>query len=51
MGKESKKKPVEGSEEALRAEIEQLKMENEYLKKLQALIQEKKNLPIKTKRK
>lgn len=51
MSKKSKKKPVEGSEEALRAEIEQLKMENEYLKKLQALIQEKKNLQIKTKRK
>ncbi len=33
--------PVEGTEEALRAEIEQLRMENAYLKKLQALIQEK----------
>lgn len=51
MGKKSNNKPVEGSEEALRAEIEQLKMENAYLKKLQALIQEKKNLQIKTKRK
>lgn len=30
MSKKPKKKLVEGSEEALRAEIEQLKMENEY---------------------
>ncbi|MFV2049575.1 MULTISPECIES: helix-turn-helix domain-containing protein [Bacillaceae] len=49
MWKKSNNKPVEGSEEALRAEIEKLKMENAYLKKLQALI--KKNLQIKTKRK
>jgi transposase len=42
---------VEGSEEALRAEIEQLRMENAYLKKLKALIQEKEKLQSKTKRK
>jgi transposase len=46
-----KKQPVEGSEEALRAEIERLRMENAYLKKLKALIQEKEKLQSKTKRK
>jgi transposase len=52
MKKESKKnQPVEGSEEALRAEIERLRMENAYLKKLNALVQEKEKLQNKTKRK
>lgn len=49
--KVNKNQPAEGSEEALRAEIEQLRMENAYLKKLQALIQEKEKLQTKTKRK
>lgn len=41
MKKESKKKqPEEGSQEALLAEIERLRMENAYLKKLNALVQE-----------
>ncbi len=53
MKKESKKnQPIEeGSEEALRAEIERLRMENAYLKKLNALVQEKETLQNKTKRK
>ena len=41
MKKETKKEqPVEGSQEALLAEIERLRMENAYLKKLNALVQE-----------
>jgi transposase len=41
--KESKKKqPEEGSQEALLAEIERLRMENAYLKKLNVLVQEEK---------
>jgi transposase len=52
MKKETKKtKPVEGSQEALLAEIERLCMENAYLKKLNALVQEKEKLQNKTKRK
>ena len=52
MKKETKKnQPVEGSEEALQAEIERLRMENAYLKKLNALVQEKEKLQNKTKRK
>ncbi len=52
MKKETNKpQPVEGSEEALRAENERLRMENAYLKKLHALIQEKEKLQNRTKRK
>ena len=52
MKKELKSNPpVEGSEEALRAEIERLRMENAYLKKLKALVQSKEKLQSKTKRK
>ncbi len=52
MKKEPKKnQPIEGTEEALRAEIERLRMENAYLKKLKALIQEKEKLQNKIKRK
>jgi transposase len=39
------------SDNALRAENERLRAENAYLKKLQALIQDKKKSPNKTKRK
>lgn len=41
--------PVEGSIEALQAENERLHMENEYLKKLNALVQNKEKSPNKTK--
>lgn len=52
MKKESKKaQPVEGSVEALQAEVERLCMENAYLKKLNALVQSKEKLQSKTKRK
>lgn len=52
MKKETNKpQPVEGSDEALRAENERLRMEIAYLKKLQALIQEKEKLQNRTKRK
>ncbi|SFC00920.1 Transposase and inactivated derivatives [Bacillus sp. OV322] len=47
----SKQLPVEGSKEALEARIKQLEMENEYLKKLNALVQNKEKSPNKTKRK
>jgi len=40
---------VEGSIEALQARIMQLEMENEYLKKLNALVQAKEKSPKKTK--
>jgi transposase len=43
--------PIEGSVEALQAEIEHLRMENAYLKKLNALVQNKKKSPNKTKHK
>ena len=44
MKKETKKnQPVEGSEEAFRAELEHLRMENAYLKKLNALVQKRKH--------
>jgi transposase len=51
-----KKKPdkstrVEGSVEALQAELERLRMENAYLKKLNALVQSKEKSQNKTKRK
>jgi transposase len=52
MKKKSKKnQPIEGSKEALEAENERLRMENAYLKKLQALIQEKEKSQNRTKRK
>lgn len=47
--KQPKKAPVEGSPEALQAEINRLRMENEYLKKLNALVQAKEKSPKKTK--
>lgn len=47
--KQSKQAPVEGSPEALQAEIDRLRMENEYLKKLNALVQAKEKSPKKTK--
>jgi transposase-like protein len=43
--------PVEGSIEALQAENERLRMEIAYLKKLNALVQNKEKSPNKTKRK
>jgi transposase len=43
--------PVEGSVEALREEVERLRMENAYLKKLNALVQSKEKLQSKIKRK
>ena len=43
--------PAEGSVEALQAELERLRMENAYLKKLNALVQNKEKSPNKTKRK
>jgi transposase len=52
MKEETKKPtPVEGSAEALQAEVERLRMENAYLKKLNALVQNKEKLRSKTKRK
>lgn len=47
--KQPKKTPVEGSTEALQARIKQLEMENDYLKKLNALVQNKDKSPRKTK--
>jgi transposase-like protein len=51
--KEEKKKlpPVEGTVEALQSEVERLRMENAYLKKLNALVQSKEKLRSKTRRK
>lgn len=49
---EQKNQPlVEGSVETLQAEVERLRMENAYLKKLNALVQNKEKSPNKTKRK
>ena len=47
--KQSKKLPIKDSTEALQAEINRLRMENEYLKKLSALVQSKHKSPKKTK--
>jgi len=47
--KQPKQAPIEGSTEALQARIKQLEMENEYLKKLNALVQAKEKSPRKTK--
>lgn len=47
----NKREKAVGSEESLRAENEQLRMEIAYLKKLHALIQEKEKLQNRTKRK
>ncbi|BCB40311.1 transposase [Bacillus cereus] len=49
--KQLKQALAEGSVEALEARIKQLEMENEYLKKLNALVQNKGKLRNKTKRK
>ena len=46
-----KQEPADGSVEALQAELERLRMENAYLKKLNALVQNKEKSPNKTKRK
>jgi transposase len=51
MKEVKKATPVEGSTEALQAEIERLRMENAYLKKLNALVQSKEESRHKTKRK
>jgi hypothetical protein len=55
MKEDNKKKkklvPTEGSLVTLKAEIVQLRMENTYLKKLNALVQNKEKPPNKTKRK
>jgi transposase len=46
-----KQEPAEGSVQALQAELERLRMENAYLKKLNALVQNKEKSPNKTNRK
>ncbi len=46
-----KQAPAEGTIEALKEENESLRMENAYLKKLNALVQNKEKLPNKTKHK
>jgi len=48
---QTKSTPLERSVEALEARIKQLEMENEYLKKLNALVQNKEKSPNRTKRK
>lgn len=47
--KVTKQIPTEGDVEALQAELEGLRMENAYLKKLNALVQNKEKSPNKTK--
>lgn len=47
--KQQKQAPIEDSSETLQAEISRLRMENEYLKKLNALVQAKEKSPKKTK--
>lgn len=47
----TKRSVVEGSVEALEERIKQLEMENEYLKKLNALVRNKEKSPNKTKHK
>ncbi len=53
MKKDSKEQKnqtlAEGSVETLQAEVERLRMENAYLKKLNALVQNKEKSPKKTK--
>ncbi len=49
--KTKKHTPDKGSTEDLQAEVERLRMENAYLKKLNALVQNKEKSPNKTKRK
>ncbi len=51
MKKEETPTPSEGSVEALQVEVERLRMENAYLKKLNALVQSKGKLQSKIKRK
>ncbi|ACA38685.1 transposase [Lysinibacillus sphaericus C3-41] len=51
FNKQSKQAPVKGSTEALEARNKQLEMENEYLKKLNALVQNKEKSPNRTKHK
>ncbi len=51
MEKDNRKKQVEGSVEALKEEVEHLRMENAYLKKLNTLVQNKEKSPNKIKRK
>lgn len=46
-----KQAPAEGSIEALQIELERLRMENAYLKKLNTLVQNKEKSPNKTRRK
>ncbi|GAB2541166.1 hypothetical protein JOD18_003061 [Gracilibacillus alcaliphilus] len=46
-----KQKPAEGTPEALQAEIDRLRIENAYLKKLNVLVQNKEKSPNRTKRK
>ncbi|MNN66463.1 hypothetical protein D3C81_1820420 [compost metagenome] len=51
QGAIKKQVPDDGSVEAIQAELERLRMENAYLKKLNALVQNKEKSPKKTKHK
>jgi|SRR5699024_9622324 len=51
QGKQEEQTHPEGSVEALQAELKRLRMENAYLKKLNALVQNKEKSPNKIKRK